>query len=565
MPLQMFETVSDSFKNENYFSADDGRRSCNDNGIPEIMYDDGVAASETSQENCKKCFKCNKNYAAPSSLRMHMIKAHCMTKFDAREYAEFQCVEKEPRKPNSDHSVSCLECNKTYVRPSTLRMHYLTVHDMNLPEVDKLMPAAKRRKIKKYVNASDCSASRIITATECYSCKERFDRLPSLLEHFYQMHRTECDISARRTNENDAVRFQCYICNKFYIRRHTFRVHLVRVHGLAEDLAWIHSNQSDTTATEAVVQSSATETLSFVCEICNSAHSTRFTLRQHMIRGHELSSSDAWNRSKATNPVLRPIAAYDRQWICFVCKKPYAQKKTLRIHLEKSHPIGHEASAMESLSARNECHICHKTYKHHFSLEDHLQRKHKSTSAKTQKSDRVFPCNHCNVAFNRAWQLREHIKILKNGKPIFCKKCYTGFDGRAELIQHMETSENCKRRPAVKTQLCTYCGKTFGQKCALDVHIRQHLNVRPFACDQCDETFFTRLAMQRHQPVHVIIPQHFPCQVEGCNKTYSQLSFLKYHEKQKHSEPTLKCPQCDQMFTTERYRRYDEDPPLDRQ
>lgn len=519
--------------------------------------------TETQTRAEKKCYKCNKSFASPRSLHWHLKKWHNMSSADALEYVSFQCEEKAPRKSRMyDNPVSCTECNITFVRSTTLRTHYARVHRMNVEELNKHVPKRRRRNPDEIRAAAEPNGIRKITATQCYLCKERFERVPALFEHFYRIHEPAVQVSreGKRVTKPSLV---CSICEKEYKMRYKLHAHLITVHGLTEGDALTKSKQVEPiAASEQSNRANDAEQLLFVCEICQRTHSERHALRQHIIRSHELCAAEAWEICKGTEPVLcPPYTQFMQQWICYVCKKPLATKISVQRHLERFHPIENAMSTIVSDKAHRiepkECHTCHKKFQFEFSLRCHLQRYHntKRSNAKvTRKSGRTFPCKHCDVTFNRAWKLDEHIKSLKKGNSIMCKKCYVGFDNRAQLVQHMEGSEKCRKTPTAKTALCNYCGESFVNNTALAAHIRRHLNVRPFECDKCDQKFFTCSQLQRHQHAHVTEPQSFPCLVEGCGKTYLRLSYLQYHEKQKHSEPTLKCPHCDEMFTTERYR-----------
>lgn len=582
MPLDLLETDSDSIDSDceiplaedwtvkervqpSYESVwetendwfDDHSNQSNGKNRNQLNNADDMCTNDAQIYGLKMCYKCNKSFSTFGSLRKHMIRMHGMSQADALEYDTFQREKKAPRKSCLyNNPVACRECNVTFVRPTTLRSHYRGVHQMNVGEVNKRVPKRRRRnpdEIKVAISGGqNVERIRIISATECYSCKERFVGVLALFEHFYRMHKpTVATSHDKRSSKSSENRFVCKICNKTYQIRHKLHAHLITVHGLPEPEA---HNQTDKSTTNTAEQ------LMFVCEICQSAHSKRYTLRQHIIRTHALSKAEAWNLTEQIEPMPCPRSQIAYQWICYVCKKLLAKKCTVRIHLERFHPVENSMSIVKIKKVLRivpkQCHVCHKNFRFDYTLQDHLERSHGPSTNIAKKPHRVFACKHCDKEFNRAWKLDEHMKSLKRGKSIMCRKCFAVFDNRAELVQHMERSENCRQKPMEKTALCTYCGESFANKGTLDVHTRRHLDIRPFGCEKCDQKFFTRLQLQRHEHAHVTEPQWFACPVDGCGKSYLQSSYLKYHHKQKHSEATLKCPHCDKMFTTERYRTY---------
>lgn len=407
------------------------------------------------------CYKCNRSFSTPVTLRGHMSKMHCMSLMDAEEYVEFQREGGAPRKPRFYNPVTCQECNIIFIRPTRLRTHYVRMHQISADDLKHLVPNVIRRK-----RSTD---NRVISAVECYSCKDAFTRLPTLFAHFYGMHVPIVPVKYKKIKE-----------------------------------------------------------------------------------ARSLSRADE----------AAPGHHFIQQWTCYVCKKPLPTKCRVRIHLERFHPAENSRSTIKIKKVLQpqlrKCHICQRTFRHEFKLEDHLQQAHGSDDSRAASANKSsHPCNHCEMVFQRAAQLKEHIKSLRNGRAIMCRKCYTGFDSRLDLNQHMEQNGKCKKLRSTKTALCTYCGETFVSKWAMQVHMRRHLNVRPFECDKCDLKFSTRLQLQRHEPKHAKEHEWFLCPVDGCGKSYSQMCHLKYHEKQKHSEPTFKCSHCQKMFTTERYRSYE--------
>jgi len=53
------------------------------------------------------------------------------------------------------------------------------------------------------------------------------------------------------------------------------------------------------------------------------------------------------------------------------------------------------------------------------------------------------------------------------------------------------------------------CGKTFSKSYNLVVHMRMHEDIRPFACNHCDQTFRQKAHLQRHETTHGIQTKNF--------------------------------------------------------
>lgn len=52
------------------------------------------------------------------------------------------------------------------------------------------------------------------------------------------------------------------------------------------------------------------------------------------------------------------------------------------------------------------------------------------------------------------------------------------------------------------THLCNICGKSFSGERSLKSHLLQHNGDRPYKCDDCDKSYFTRNGLHIHSFVH---------------------------------------------------------------
>ena len=61
---------------------------------------------------------------------------------------------------------------------------------------------------------------------------------------------------------------------------------------------------------------------------------------------------------------------------------------------------------------------------------------------------------------------------------------------------------------------------------------------KSFLCDQCDETFFTATALQRHRKSHKTPDdadtEKFPCTVADCSRVFSKEDLRFVHIKKFH-------------------------------
>lgn len=185
-------------------------------------------------------------------------------------------------------------------------------------------------------------------------------------------------------------------------------------------------------------------------------------------------------------------------------------------------------------------------------LETALSNLTKLTSSKPS-TEKIHTCPQCNKTFNRASNLRAHIKTHSENKPYKCDFCGKGFhqkiDKRIHHYTHTgEKPHKCKKCGRGFKQLthlnyhmrthsdthmyhCTYCGKGFNQKGNLQAHIYGHTGQRPFKCEICSKGFTLRSTLNTHLRTHAP-KKPFIC--EYCNKAFYQKNALKMHHIASH-------------------------------
>lgn len=117
-------------------------------------------------------------------------------------------------------------------------------------------------------------------------------------------------------------------------------------------------------------------------------------------------------------------------------------------------------------------------------------------------------------------------------KPLVCR-CPSRFCNSSNLLQHV------KYHDAVRSNMCTYCGKGFITKTDLNIHEKQHLNKREYRCDECGKCFNT------HKDIRCVLCDTFAC------LSASYQAFFRSHKLVVHTDSTTWkycCEICNKPF-----------------
>ncbi|KAH7714065.1 zinc finger protein [Aphelenchoides avenae] len=110
---------------------------------------------------------------------------------------------------------------------------------------------------------------------------------------------------------------------------------------------------------------------------------------------------------------------------------------------------------------------------------------------------------------------------------------------------------------AEKKHACQHCDKSFGSEQLLRVHLRRaHAKEKKYACKQCRfQAVFPIDLHRHHERVHTA--KTLACgscgQKFGGPKTLEAHAKLVHDPKKTHAPNSLKCDQCEKLFTTEHF------------
>ncbi|XP_044027986.1 zinc finger protein 420-like isoform X2 [Siniperca chuatsi] len=205
---------------------------------------------------------------------------------------------------------------------------------------------------------------------------------------------------------------------------------------------------------------------------------------------------------------------------------------------------------------------CHKRSKGSHTLQTHK---------KCHTGEKPFSCLFCGKGFATGGYLTRHTCVHTGEKLLSCIVCEKRFPLESELISHECVGESSKllqsrteeQITANKLFSCSQCGKGFGRKHQLQVHMRIHAKTfarrenlsfhmtchtgeKPFCCSVCNTGFSDSESLVKHMRIHTGQTQ-FSCSI--CGKEFAWRRYLTKHMEVHAKEKIYRCSVCDRGFT----------------
>lgn len=142
-----------------------------------------------------------------------------------------------------------------------------------------------------------------------------------------------------------------------------------------------------------------------------------------------------------------------------------------------------------------------------------------------EKSQKV-KCDHCEKFYSSKSNLVVHINTIH--KKIFPYKCE--FEGCSKSYPNLKRKNiHMRTHLNLRPFECEICKKKFNEKIILKNHMLSHSETREFKCELCNKSYKTKYHLQEHVNVKHLKIKNFECEI--CGKKFGKKFILKVHFK----------------------------------
>ena len=131
-------------------------------------------------------------------------------------------------------------------------------------------------------------------------------------------------------------------------------------------------------------------------------------------------------------------------------------------------------------------------------LQNWVNEAYSHLSKKIQESDEQN-FNNVKILENKLNVIEKKVLEKRTGLEeegaLKCRDCDIIVDSKKDLKEHI-----LALHPAKLT--CKFCGQFFGTSVSFELHLKTHDEVDKFKCDICDQSFFMKWRLRKHQNQH---------------------------------------------------------------
>lgn len=169
----------------------------------------------------------------------------------------------------------------------------------------------------------------------------------------------------------------------------------------------------------------------------------------------------------------------------------------------------------------------------------HSKKKQNNTKTHATRKRHVgsYACDYCRKVYPNYSRMMSHRRCHEADRPKFtCTYCGRLYATKQAMECHIQTAHE------KFGFTCSICNKVFAIRKSLEIHVRYHTGDFPYACNLCDRKF----AQACHLNTHINVKHNkirFSCEYPNCGKFFTSSTSLRNHEFT-HGVMPFECEYC---------------------
>lgn len=152
-----------------------------------------------------------------------------------------------------------------------------------------------------------------------------------------------------------------------------------------------------------------------------------------------------------------------------------------------------------------------------------------------------YACDFCQKVYPNYSRMKSHRRCHEADRPKFtCSYCGRMYATKQAMECHIQTAHE------KSGFTCSICNKVFAIRKSLEIHVRYHTGDFPYACNLCDRKF----AQACHLNTHINVKHNkirFSCEYPNCGKFFTSSTSLRNHEFT-HGVMPFECEYCQRGY-----------------